>query len=89
MVPFVDEHNISPSLNVEESALNVYDLPTTNEVVRFLHGALGFPTQATLLTSAQKGDLTTFRGMSPKNIKKHFPESDETQGHMRQSHQGV
>ena len=51
-VPFVDEQEINPGLNVEEGALNVYELPTTKQVVRFLHGALGFPTQATLLTSA-------------------------------------
>ena len=89
-VPFVDEQEINPGLNVEESALNVYELPTTKEVVRFLHGALGFLTQATLLASARKGSLITFPGMSPENITKHFPESDETpKGHMCQSCQGV
>lgn len=65
-------------------------LPSTKEVVRFLHAALGFPTKATLLTAAQNGNLVTFPGLTLENIKRHFPESDETQkGHMRQTRQGV
>ena len=28
---------------------NVYELPTTEKVVRYLHAALGFPTKATML----------------------------------------
>ena len=58
--------------------------------MRFLHAALGNPTQATLLTAAQHGNLVTFPGMTPQNISRHFPESDETQkGHMKQMKQGV
>ena len=70
--------------------MGVYELPSTKEVVRFLHAALGNPTQATLLTAAQHGNLVTFPGMTPQNILRHFPESDETQkGHMKQTKQGV
>jgi hypothetical protein len=58
--------------------------------VRFLHAALGTPTRATLLTAAHHGNLVTFPGMTPENISRHFPESDETQkGHMKQTKQGV
>jgi hypothetical protein len=32
-------------------ASNVYDLPSTQEVIRFLHAALGFPTKQTLLAA--------------------------------------
>eukprot|EP00956_Cyclotella_meneghiniana_P037733 scaffold143603_cov33-Cyclotella_meneghiniana.AAC.1 len=89
-VPLKDDATISPSLDIDEAAMNVYELPSTKEVVRFLHAALGFPTKATLLTAAKNGNLVTFPGLTPENINKHFPESDETQkGHMRQSRQGV
>ena len=89
-VPITDEATISHSLHIDEAALSVYDLPSTKEVVRFLHAALGFPTKATLLTAARNGNLVTFPGLTPENINKHFPESDETQkGHMRQTRQGV
>jgi hypothetical protein len=90
MVPVVDDTAISPGLDVAETAMGVYELPSTKEVMRFLHATLGNPTQATLLTAAQHGNLVTFPGMTPKNISRHFPESDETQqGHMNQTKQGV
>jgi hypothetical protein len=90
MVPVIDNTPISPSLDVAETATSVYDLPSTKEVVRFLHAALGYPVKATLLTAAQHGNLVTFPGMTPQNISQHFPESDETQkGHMKQTKQGV
>eukprot|EP00804_Cyclotella_cryptica_P028837 CCRYP_008424-RA/>CCRYP_008424-RA protein AED:0.29 eAED:0.29 QI:0/0/0/1/0.16/0.14/7/0/719 len=55
---------------------------------RFLHAALGFPTKATLLAAARNGNLVTFPGLTPDNVNRHFPESDETQkGHMRQTRQ--
>eukprot|EP00956_Cyclotella_meneghiniana_P000230 scaffold288_cov44-Cyclotella_meneghiniana.AAC.10 len=89
-VPITDDATISQSLNIDEAAMNVYELPSTKEVVRFLHAALGFPTKATLLTAVKHGNLVTFPGLTSKNINKHFPESDEMQkGHMRQSRQGV
>jgi hypothetical protein len=90
MVPVVDDNPISPGLDVAENAMGLYELPSTKEVVRFLHAALGNPTQATLLTAAQHGDLVEFPDLTPQNISRHFPESDETQkGHMKQAKQGV
>ena len=74
----------------EEVAMNVYELPSTKEVIRFTHAALGFPTKATLLTAIRHNNLITFPGMTTENVNKFFPESDETQkGHMKQTKQGV
>jgi hypothetical protein len=68
MVPVVDDNPISPGLDIAETAMGVYELPSTKEVVRFLHAALGNPTQATLLTTAQHGNLVTFPDLTPQNI---------------------
>jgi hypothetical protein len=90
MVPIDDTPTISPSIDVSKSANSVYELPSTHEVVRFLHAALGYPTKATLLQAAKHGNLVTFPGLTPENIAKHFPESNETQkGHMKQTKQGI
>ena len=90
MVPLDEEQSVSPELDVPETAMNVYELPSTKEVVRFLHAAPGYATKATLLTAAQNGNLVTFPGLTPENINRLFPESAETQkGHMRQTRQGV
>jgi hypothetical protein len=90
MVTVVDDNPISPGLDVAETAMGVYELPSTKEVVRFFHAALGNPNQATLLSAAQHGNLVTFPNLTPQNISRHFPESDETQkGHMKQTKQGA
>ena len=90
MVPITDDKQSNIDPNVTDTAMGVYELPSTKEVVRYLHAALGSPTQATLLTAAQHGNLVTFPGLTPHNISRHFPESDETQkGHMKQTKQGV
>ena len=90
MVPVVDDNLISPGLDVAKTAMGMCELPSTKEVVRFLNAALGNPTQATLLTAAQHGNLATFPNLTPQNISQHFPESDKTQkGHMKQTKQGV
>jgi hypothetical protein len=69
----------------EDVAMNVYELPSTKEVVRFLHAALGFPTKATLLTAIRNGNLVTFPALNVSNVTKHFPESDKMhKGHMKQ-----
>ena len=73
-----------------EVATNVYEPPSTKEVVRFLHAALGFTTKQTLLAAIRNNQLTSFPGLTTEAVSRHFPESDETQkGHMRQTRQGV
>ena len=90
MVPLDDKQSVSTGFNVAETAMNVYELPSTKEVVRFLHAALGYPTKATLLTAAENGNLVTFPGLTPENTNRHFPESAETQNrHTRQTRQGA
>jgi hypothetical protein len=74
----------------EEKAMNIYELPSTKEVICFGHAALGFPTKPTLLKAIHNKNLATFPGMSADNINKFFPESDETQkGHIGSSHDKV
>ena len=89
-VPIIDEQTSSPARTSDDVAMNAYELPSTKEVVRFLHAALGFPTKATLLTAIRNGNLVTFPALNISNVTKHFPESNETQkGHMKQAKQGV
>ncbi len=59
-IVLADNPNISPNFDATsfmqykpDTAMSVYKLPSTEEVVRFLHTALGFPMKATLLTAAR------------------------------------
>ena len=63
----------------------VYELPTTEHMVRYLHAALGFPTKATLLSTTHKGTLPD----SLDFLLRTSSQSDKTQkGHMHQQKQG-
>ena len=45
--------------NPNEAINNVYELPSIEKAVQYLHGAAGFPTKATWLRSIRKGNYLT------------------------------
>ena len=69
---------------------NVYELPTIEPAIRYLHSAAGFPAKATWLKAIRKGSYLSWPLVNVNNVSKYFPESKETQkGHMKSQHQGV
>ena len=73
-----------------ETASNVFDLPSTEKMVKYLHAALGFPTKATMMKAIRSGWLIGWPGLTIENVNAFFPESDETQkGHMKLQREGV
>ena len=78
------------SLPNKETINHVYELPSIEPAIRYLHGAAGFPTKRTWLQAIRKGNYLSWPLVSVKNVNKFFPESEETQkGHMRGQRQGV
>eukprot|EP00804_Cyclotella_cryptica_P009391 CCRYP_018074-RA/>CCRYP_018074-RA protein AED:0.17 eAED:0.15 QI:0/0/0/0.75/0/0/4/0/1210 len=70
--------------------LNVYELPSIEQSIRYLHAAAGFPTKSTWLAAIRKGNYRTWPLITVKNAHKHFPQYEETQqGHMRNQRQGT
>eukprot|EP00804_Cyclotella_cryptica_P000450 CCRYP_019933-RA/>CCRYP_019933-RA protein AED:0.03 eAED:0.04 QI:0/0/0/1/0.4/0.16/6/0/1642 len=70
--------------------LNVYELPSIEQSIQYLHAAAGFPTKSTWLAAIRKGNYSTWPLITVKNVHKHFPQSEETQqGHMRNQRQGT
>ena len=91
MLEHIDLFNNDPARpNSTEAINNVYELPSIARAVRYLHGAIGFPTKATWLAAIRNGNFLTWPLITVKNVNKHFPESEETQkGHQRNQRQGV
>ena len=88
--PTLRHHIETLSTNSEEAINNVYELPSVEQSIRYLHGAAGFPTKATWLKSIRNGNYLSWPLLNVKNVSKYFPESEETQkGHMRNQRQGV
>jgi len=60
------------------------------QTIRYLHAAAGFPVKDTWIDAVNNGHYSTWPGLTAKAIKKHFPESVETQkGHMKKQRQNV
>ena len=75
---------------IEHAIHNVYKLPSTAEIIRYLHASAGFPTKTTWLKAIRAGNYVSWPGLTAKAVNKYFPESDETQqGHMRNVKQGI
>ena len=73
-----------------EQANNVYDLPSINQTVKYLHAAAGFPVAEIWIKAIKAGNYNTWPTITPEIVCRHFPESDETQkGHMKNQRQRV
>jgi hypothetical protein len=74
----------------EEYVHNVYKLPSIEHTVRYLHTAVGHPTEDTWLKAIRKGNYNSWPLIDTKKVQKYFPESEETLfGYMRGQRQGV
>ena len=59
-----------------EAINNVYELPSIEPAIRYLHGAADFPTKATWLKAIRNGSYLSCPLVNIKNVNKHFPESE-------------
>jgi hypothetical protein len=68
---------ITTSKHGNESATqqlnNVYDLPSTEAAIRFLHAAAGFPVKATWITAIKNGHYDTWPNLIAELVEKYFP----------------
>ena len=65
-------------------------MPSTKQIIRYLHAYAGFPTKTSWLKAINAGNFATWLHLTAKAIRKHFSESDETaQGHMKNFKQGI
>ena len=84
--------NTSTTSNKEkrEEISNVHNLPSISQTIKYHHAAAGYPVKDTWIKAINAGNYTTWPGLTSEAVRKHFPESDETQkGHMKRQRQGV
>ena len=69
---------------------SAYKLPSTEQLIRYLHACAGYPTKETWVKAIQAGKYISWPVLTVKKVNKYYPETDETpKGHMRQVRQGV
>ncbi len=75
--------NIMGNHASKEHIHNVYELPSVEPSIRYLHGAANFLTKPSWLKAIRRGNYNSWPLINVKNVAKYFPESEETQkGHM-------
>jgi hypothetical protein len=81
---------ISSLAHHREYIHNVYELPSLEPSICYLHAAASFPPKSTWLKAVRQGNYSTWPLINVNNVAKYFPESVETQmGHMQGQRQGV
>ena len=72
------------------AANSVYDLPSVETLICYMHAAAGFPVKYTWLRAIKHGNFKTWPGLTYNNSEKYCPQSVETiKGLVVQSSQGV
>ena len=67
-------------------ASNVYDLPSMEALVRYMHAAAGSPVRYTWLKAIKNGNFNSWPGLNYNNAAKYCPQSiEKLKGHMVQS----
>jgi hypothetical protein len=63
---------------------NMYELPSIEPTIRYLHAAAGFPVEETWLKAIQRGNYNSWPLINITKVARYFPKSEGTQkGHMR------
>ena len=78
-------------LNISQPQINnLYNLPSLEQRVAYIHACLGFQTKAAMLDAAAAGRLVGIPFATTRNIRRFYPETDAMpKGHLDQQCQGV
>ena len=76
--------------NPGEAILHIFELPSTENTIKYMHAAAGFLVKETWIREVRAGNYTTWPVLSEKSIRKYCPDdAEETlKGHMRVQRQG-
>jgi hypothetical protein len=71
-------------------ANSVYDLPSTEQAIKWMHAVCGYPVKTTWLKAIKAGNYIGWPLLTVKNVTKYYPETTETpKGHLNQTRKNV
>ena len=76
--------------NPGEVISHIFELPSTENTIKYMHAAAGFSVKETWIRAVRAGNYTTWPGLSVKSVRKYCPDDPEEtlEGHMRGQRQG-
>ena len=73
-----------------EQANSVYNLPSTEQAVKWMHAVCGYPVKSTWLNAIKAGNFVEWPILTKCNVNKYYPNTDKTpKGHMNQTCKNV
>jgi hypothetical protein len=73
-----------------QQANSVYDLPSTEQAIKWMHAVCGYPVKLTWLKAIKAGNYVGWPMLSEHNAQKYYPETIETpKGHLNQTRKNV
>jgi hypothetical protein len=73
-----------------QQANSVYDLPSTEQAIKWMHVVCGYPVKSTWLKAVKAGNFAGWPLLTEKNVHKYCPVADETaKGHRNQTRKNV
>ena len=68
-----------------------YNLPSTKNLIEYLHGTIGLPVKSTLLRAVKAGNFQSFPGLSVSNVERYGPTNaaPTVLGHLTQVQKGL
>ncbi len=71
-------------------ANSIYDLPSTEQAIEWMHAVCGYPVKLTWLKAIKAGNYIRWPMLTECNVNKYYPETSETsKGHMNQTCKNV
>ena len=75
---------------VLRQANSVYDLPSIEQAIKWMHAVCGYPVKSTWLKAVKAGNYIGWPLLTEQNVKKYYPETTETsKGHLNQTRKNV
>ena len=90
-MPIDDGEDVSLNTKeLSEAVHNVFDLPSIEQIIRYLHASIGVLTKRTWIKATKKGNFIGWPLVTVENVSKYFPQSGETvKGHLNHQRQGL
>ena len=65
--------------NPEHTVNIAYELPSTEQLIRYLHACVGYPTKETWVKAIISGNYVSWPGLNLNKVNKCYPEIDKNQ----------
>jgi hypothetical protein len=73
-----------------QKANSVYDLPSTEQAIEWMHAICGYPVKLTWIKAIKAGNYVGWPMLMEHNLQKYYPEATETaKGHLNQTRKNV